>query len=308
MLTILTAPPGLARWRKTTTALLALSLLVALLTLRETLLSAWYGNLGYLGLSRALLSPSSGNEALLSARASFAQALARQGWNPSATWGLGSVYYHLGENDAAVEAWQGSESALSRLLSSSDSAFKSQDYPLALEMALLAQRLDPHSSSVRYRLGEAHGALGQLDRALEEYERAKEYNTFLPGDEADLASCYFGQARVYEALSNWEAAIWHYEAGLQIREDAGAYVALGEIYRYRLKDLETAESLLKQAIALEPRGAWWHVSLGEVYLAEEKYEQAVPEFERALVLDPDNVSAQEGLGEALEALRRYKDE
>jgi hypothetical protein len=51
LLTILTAPPGLARWRKTTTALPALSLLVALVT------------------------PSSGNEELLSAGASFVEAL-----------------------------------------------------------------------------------------------------------------------------------------------------------------------------------------------------------------------------------------
>ena len=227
MLTLLTAPPGLARWRRTTTALLALSLLVAVVALRETLLSAWYGNLGYLGLSRGLLS--GGDEGLLSARASFIQALARQGWNPSASWGLGSVYYHLGDDDAAVEAWQGSERSLSRLLSSSDSAFNSQDYPLALELALLAQRLDPQSSSVRYRLGEAYRATGELDRALEEYERAKEYNSFLPGDEADLASCYFGQARVYEALRNWEAAIWHYEAGLRVREDEAAQAALDGI-------------------------------------------------------------------------------
>ena len=202
---------------------------MALVALRETLLSAWYGNLGYLGLSRALLSPSSGDEELLNAQASFAEALARQGDNPSASWGLGRVYYHLRDDDAAVEAWQGSERSLSRLLSSSDSAFKSQDYPLALELALLAQRLDPQSSSVRYRLGEAYRATGELDRALEEYERAKEYNAFLPGDEMDLASCYFGQARVYEAMSNWEAARWHYEAGLRLRADAAGEARLGSI-------------------------------------------------------------------------------
>jgi tetratricopeptide (TPR) repeat protein len=164
-----------------------------------------------------LLSPSSGDEGLLTARASFIQALARQGDNPSASWGLGQAYYHLGDDDAAVKAWQGSESSLSRLLSSSDAAFKRQEYSLALELALLAQRLHPQSSSVRYRLGEAYRATGELDRALEEYERAKEYNAFLPGDEVDLASCYFGQARVYEALRNWEAARWHYEAGLRLR-------------------------------------------------------------------------------------------
>ena len=203
---------------------------MALVALRETLLSAWYGNLGYLGLSRALLSSSSGDERLLSARASFTQALARQGDNPSASWGLGRVYYDLGEDDAAVNAWQGSERSLSLLLSSSDSAFKRQDYPVSLELALLAQRLDPRSSSVRYRLGEAYRATGELDRALEEYERGKEYNAFLLGDQADLATCYFGQARVYEAQKNWEAAMWHYEAGLRLRPDEAAEARLGRLW------------------------------------------------------------------------------
>jgi tetratricopeptide (TPR) repeat protein len=133
-------------------------------------------------------------------------------------------------------------------------------------------------------LGEAYRATGELDRALEEYERAKEYNTFLPGDEADLASCYFGQARVYEAQRNWEAAMWHYEAGLQVTPDAAAYAALGRIHHYELRDLGTAEALFKQAIALDPQEAWWHVSLGELYVAEEKYEQAVAELEDALSL------------------------
>jgi protein O-GlcNAc transferase len=289
--------PAWARGRRSITIFLGFCLLVALLLLQEPLLSDWYGNRGYLDLSRALLL--GGDEGLLKARASFVEAQAWQRDNPSAAWGLGQAYYHLGDEDAATLTWQKSERSLPLLLSSSDAAFNRQDYPLALDLALLAQRLDPHSSSVAYRLGEAYRATGELERALEEYERAKEYNAFLPGDEADLASCYFGQARVYEARRNWEAAIWHYEAGLEMRPDAGACVSLGEIYQYHLKDLETAESLLKQAIALEPDQAWWHVSLGELYLAQQKYEEAAPEFQRALALDPENKEAQQGLERAV---------
>ena len=61
-----------------------------------------------------------------------------------------------------------------------------------------------------------------------------------------MASCYFGEARVYEAQEKWPTAVWHYEAGLRIREDARAYAALGGIYQYRMRDLDTAEWLLKQ--------------------------------------------------------------
>jgi tetratricopeptide (TPR) repeat protein len=219
--------PAWARGRRSITIFLGFCLVVALLLLQEPLLSHWHQNLGYLELSRALLL--GGDGGLLKARASFIEAQTWQGDNPSALWGLGQAYYHLGDEEAAVQAWQKSERSLPLLLSSSDAAFNRQDYPLALDLALLAQRLDPSSSSVAYRLGEAYRATGELDRALEEYERAKEYNAFLPGDEGDLASCYFGQARVYEVLKNWEAAIWHYEAGLRLRADVAAEAGLASI-------------------------------------------------------------------------------
>ncbi len=211
-------------WARSTgllTALLVLCLLVALLVLRKPLLSAWYNNLGYVYLSRALVS-NADPEALLEAQSSFSESLRWEDANGRAHWGLGRVYYALGDDGAAVSEWQSSEEALPRLLAWSDSAFSEGDYALALEQALLADTLDARCSSVHYRLGEAYRALGQLDRALEEYEKAKEYNAFLEGDEADLASCYFGQARVYEAMKNWDAAIWHYEAGLKMREDPAA--------------------------------------------------------------------------------------
>lgn len=227
MLNISIPRPGRARGSRSITIFLCFCLLVVLLTLQDPLLSRWHSNRGYLDLSRALLW--GGDEGLLKARASFIEAQAWQGDNPSAAWGLGQAYYHLGDEEATVLAWQESERSLSQLLSSSDAAFNRRDYPLALNLAVLAQRLDPFSSSVAYRLGEGYRAMGELDRALEEYERAKEYNAFLPGDEADLASCYFGQARVYEAMKNWEAARWHYEAGLEMREDARVQTALEAI-------------------------------------------------------------------------------
>jgi tetratricopeptide (TPR) repeat protein len=221
--------PAWARGSRSITIFLSFCLLVALLLLQEPLISRWHQNRGYLELSRGLLLK--GDDGLLKARPSFIEALAWQEENPSAIWGLGQAYYHLGDGEAAALTWQNSERSLPLLLSSSDAAFNREDYPLALNLALLAQRLDPFSSSVAYRLGEGYRATGELERALEEYERAKEYNAFLPSDEGDLASCYFGQARAYEVLKNWEAAIWHYEAGLRLREDAAAQTRASKLPR-----------------------------------------------------------------------------
>jgi|GEM_PF-5855678 len=318
---------------------LVLSLAVGVLAFRESLTSAWYQSLGYVHLTRALLSPQSRGEELGEAEGLFLEALKWQDDKSRAHWGLGLVHYQLGDQSAAVEEWRRSDAALSRLLAGSAVAYQDDEYAEAQNQALLALEVDPNSSSAHYRLGEAYRALGQLDCALIEYGKAKELNSFLSGDTADLASCYFGMARAYAAEDNWEAARWQYEVGLQMRSDAQAYASLSDIYRYQLRDLPTAAGYLEQAIALDPNQAWWHISLGEIYLNQEKYghalfelqtaiqlgdrvteitdvhvglgrayyglgqfENAVQAYQEALVLDPDNGSAREGLEEALKSL------
>ncbi len=294
--------------RKIATLLLALTLAIAILALRPTLASSWYQNLGYLHLTKALLAQEPGAEELASAQISFAQAVSWQDGNSRARWGLGQVYHQLGDDVAAVEQWHRTEGALPRLLTASDAAFKADDYAEALDQALLALAVDPNSSSAHYRTGEAYRGLGQLDRALTDHQRAKQLNSFLPGDTADLASCYFGEARVYAAQENWDAAIWHYEVGLELRPDAGAYAALGNIYHYRLRDLESAESYLRQAIALEPTAAWWYVALGEVYVTHENYDQALAELQTAVELrqwGSEGAEVYVALGRAYYGLGQY---
>lgn len=318
---------------------LALTLAITILALRPTLASSWYQNLGYLHLSRALLAQEPGAEELASAHLSFTHAVSWQDHNSRARWGLGEVYHQLGDDVAAVKQWQRTEGALPCLLGASDAAFKAEDYSEALDQVLLAVEVEPNSSSAHYRLGQAYRGLGQLDRGLSEYQRAKELNSFLPGDTADLASCYFGEARVYAAQENWDAAVWHYEVGLELRPDAQIHASLSDIYRYRVRDLAGAASHVQQAIALEPTEPWWHVSLAAIYLDQEKYDHALHElqaailiedsltqipdvqielgrayyglgqyhnavqaYEQALANDPDNGSAQEGLEQALRSL------
>ena len=84
MLNISTPWPTWARATRTITILLALCLLVAVLLLREPLTSAWYGNLGYLHLTRALLSSQPSGEDLARAEGFFTEAVERQEDNHSA--------------------------------------------------------------------------------------------------------------------------------------------------------------------------------------------------------------------------------
>ena len=51
-------------------------------------------------------------------------------------------------------------------------------------------------------------------------------------------------------------------------------------------NLGPAESAFKKALAINPAHALAHYNLGAVYDADKKYDEAIEEYRRALVLDP----------------------
>ena len=70
-------------------------------------------------------------------------------------------------------------------------------------------------------------------------------------------------------------------------------------------DLERADQLESKALALDPDYAWAHDLKGNILLAQGRPEEAVPEHERALALDPSNVDAAGNLGFDYERLGEF---
>jgi tetratricopeptide (TPR) repeat protein len=61
-------------------------------------------------------------------------------------------------------------------------------------------------------------------------------------------------------------------------------------------DPQTVELLLKKSIALDGTQADAHVQLGNLYADQHEYQQSIPEYERALGLDPNLPDAHYRLG------------
>ena len=61
---------------------------------------------------------------------------------------------------------------------------------------------------------------------------------------------------------------------------------------------------LRARIAAHPNDDVALAQLGDMYLASNHFEQAIPLYERALRANPRNVAAQEGLAQARQALRQ----
>jgi TolB-like protein/class 3 adenylate cyclase/Tfp pilus assembly protein PilF len=70
-------------------------------------------------------------------------------------------------------------------------------------------------------------------------------------------------------------------------------------------DLERADQLESKALALDPDWTWPHDLKGDILRAQGRAEEAVAEHERALALDPSNVSAAGELGFDYERLGEF---
>lgn len=123
------------------------------------------------------------------------------------------------------------------------------------------------------------------------------------------------QEDVPELQSIWDEARQHIESGnhnkaieiykyILVRyaddaiavEYANAY--LGNLF-LTLKKLDLAEDHIKEAINLNPENPGYHYILGFVYSCKRQWDKAIPEFEIAVIREPDNGEYLRGLGWAV---------
>lgn len=91
-----------------------------------------------------------------------------------------------------------------------------------------------------------------------------------------------------------------YQARLQpFRKIEPAYEKFEEaMMAARKKEYTKAESLVQDAIKIEPREGRFHEFLGEMQLAQKKPEQALPHYQKAIDLNPDYFGSYLGAGVA----------
>ena len=149
-----------------------------------------------------------------------------------------------------------------------------------------------------------------LDFQLEEAEAARLNRTPAANRDAeDLAlQCSAGQWKAGAIGKEADAALALCEQALAI-DPNNARALLGLAAKFWLRaalgfssdpkgDLERADELVSKALALDPYDAWAHDSKGWVLQNQRRTEESVPEFERALALDPSFADAYSGLGVA----------
>ena len=190
--------------------------------------------------------------------------------------------------------------------------------------ALLARRYDEAAAAysevaaARPNWAAAHGGLGyallmtdQPQRATRAYSRTLKLNPDSTLVRYQLARLYAAQGQNREAIAEFEQLMQREPhvpeyptrlADLLIQFEQGTSMALGQTDR-----LAEAEKLLRRSIALDPKAAHPHWSLGMLYARQGRYAEAVPLFEHLLQIAPRDYQAHLFLGHLYQRTGRQAD-
>lgn len=183
----------------------------------------------------------------------------------------------------------------SRPYSSLGAAYgKMGNLDLAINYFQKALRLDPD-------LGQTYDSIGYTLYQQGKYQEAVNYiNTGLKMKPND-PNMTFHLASVLKAQGKYDQAMDQFLKVIQLTPyDIDAYYNLG-IIQYKLDRIENAESSFQKAISIDPSDTQTHQMLGKLYLRQREYQKAVNQFNYILKLNPRDFSAYIGLGDVNKA-------
>jgi tetratricopeptide (TPR) repeat protein len=169
----------------------------------------------------------------------------------------------------------------------------------AIEVFQHATERYPASSRLAIGLGMALYSRGNYDEAVKALLRAADLS---PSD----PRCYFFLSKAYDSSPGQaDEVIQRFRrfAELQPKNARALYYYAMSLWKGKRAqdaalDINQIGSLLKSAVALDPKLPEAHLQLGNLYSDQNKYSDAVPEYERALELNADLADAHYRLGQA----------
>ena len=153
-----------------------------------------------------------------------------------------------------------------------------------IEMYELALSIRPNFNRARNNLGVAYKRRGRVDAAIEQYQLALDIEPDFTEARANLASAYYSQGHIEKAVQEFQLAA---------RTDGrNAYVVyhLGVLHYHQGKYRQAAD-YFRQAISRDRQMADARFFLGETLMKLGDEDKAMREYERAIEIDPNYISA-----------------
>lgn len=189
-----------------------------------------------------------------------------------------------------------------------------------------ADRVQAQKAQILFNLGKVRAAGRQLRPligstepdgwmlAAEVYQRNEQYKRSIPLLERalekvpDSLQLWFWLGAARERTGRKTEAVGAFRRVLAIdSEFAPALNYLGYMWVEKGENLEEAQRLVQQAVAIDPENGAYIDSLGWAYFQLQEYGEARQHLERAVELMPNDAVVLEHLGDVYEALGREKD-
>lgn len=161
-------------------------------------------------------------------------------------------------------------------------------YEPAVTVFERATKLYPTSARLKIGLGMALYSRGEYDQAVQALLAAADL------DPSDPRSYFFLSKAFDSSPTQADTVIEHFRRFADLQPSSAQaryYYAMGLWKGKRSEradlDLHQVESLLQQAISLDPNLADAHLQLGNLYADQHQYARSMPEYQRALQLNPD---------------------
>ena len=147
----------------------------------------------------------------------------------------------------------------------------------------------PNESLLFNIRGACYAALGQLDSAVENYEKAVYINP-------DYAKAHYNLGGAFQEIDQLDNSVMSYENALALEpENAEAHNNLGNVLK-ELNKLDAAVDCYKKAISINPNYIEAHYSLGLTLQDLSQLEDSVKSYEKVLHIKPDFVGMHNNLG------------
>jgi len=171
---------------------------------------------------------------------------------------------------------------------------RTEQYAQALKAYERSWELNPEQAEA-YRLA-GWLSLQQLkdnEAALGLFQKAARYVEKIGPTETDV-SIYVGMATAYRGLTQHRQAVAPLRTALELSPNNINALRLMALSYFNLKEYENAIIYFSRAVELEERPEFL-TGLGNSHRLLSDCEKAIPIFERALALDPENANAADGL-------------
>ena len=242
---------------------------------------------------------------------------------PTVYYGLGLAYTGLERFEDAITAyersiayqpdWAYSHAALA-------SAYANMHrYAEALDAYKVAIGLDPNDEMIHHQLGNVYSKRGEHAAAVRHQLQAIAIAPEFASAHYQLGLLYAQEKRWTDAIASYQAAYVHDETLAEALYNlAQAYLRIGDTSaaRQQMALFEKRKSVL--SLLHQLRGALQRTqdtseraqilaNIGRFYLKDGRYEQAISEYQKAIGMNPQLVSAYNGLGLAYTMLERYSE-